>query len=302
METAKARALNVWTILDGLTTKSTQRSVVRGHMSLKLLGRNAVVFGVANKWSIGWSIAQAWQSAGANVAVVCATERIAGSVSNLVGKHIAGDDRHGRMDVLCCDVTCETQVQETMLCLDDMFNGKLHALLHSVAFTPSGVLKQDYSEVSFEDFCATQNTTAYSFNRICRHAKRLLIEGGKFERGGASVVTLSFIGSSFVVPNYHVVGVAKSCLESSTRYLAAEFGPYNIRVNALSPGPINTAAARGIPNFRKLEKSIMGKTLLQRNALPDEIATAATFLASSDSSCITGQTIYADCGFSSSKY
>ena len=212
---------------------------------MALLGKNAVVFGVANKWSLAWAIARSWRGAGANVALVCASERISSSVWKLA-ERLQEDDVSTvscsqDMKVLTCDVTVEEEVRGTFADLNTLFDGKLDTLLHSVAFAPAGALSKNYSDVTFEEYCTTQNTTAFSLNRLCREAKPMLIQSGE-----GSVISLSFIGSSYAVPNYHVVGVAKSALESSTRYLAAEFGKDNVRVNAISPGPINTAAARGL--------------------------------------------------------
>ena len=267
---------------------------------MSLVGKNAVVFGAANKWSLAWAIARAWRQAGASVALVCASEKIANSVSNLADRARVEDNSSVEglrdMKVFACDVTVEEEVKDTFSKLHTLFDGKLDTLLHSIAFAPGGALSKDYSDVTFEEYCMTQNTTAFSLNRLCKEAKPMLIESGE-----GSVVTLSFIGSNFAVPNYHVVGVAKSALESSTRYLASEFGKDNVRVNAISPGPINTAAARGIPKFRDLERSIAVQSMLGRKVLPEEVASIATFLASNESSCITGQTIYADCGYSVSR-
>eukprot|EP00943_MAST-04B_sp_MAST-4B-sp1_P002848 g2848.t1 len=289
---------------------------------MALAGRNAVIFGVANKWSLAWTVAKQWHQAGANLALVCASDRIAGSVRGLVNRQqmkindikdkadVHNDDTSQmaanqgtnslfEMTVHTCDVTNDDDVQSLVQELRDgrFSNGKLHNILHSVAFSPTGTLNKNYTDVTFDEYTKTQNASAYSLVRICKYAKPMLISGGQNTQGGASILSLTFIGGSKIVPNYHAVGVAKSSLESSTRYLASEFGEHNVRVNCIGPGPINTAAARGIPNFRDFEKRVKEKTLLKRNTTPKDVASVATFLASDDSSCITGQTLYIDCGF-----
>ena len=283
---------------------------------MALIGRNAVIFGVANQWSLAWAVAKKWHQSGANLALVCASDRIAGSVKGLVERqHIElnNGDNHSRssntvassegtifdMTVHTCDITSDKEVKDLIQELNDerFSNGKLHNVLHSVAFSPTGTLTKHYTDINFDEYSKTQDASAFSLVRVCKHAKSMLVAGGQDLEGGASILSLTFIGSTQIIPNYHVVGVAKSSLESSTRYLAAEFGEHNVRVNTISPGPINTAAARGIPNFRDFEKNVKEKTLLKRNTMPEDVASVATFLASDNSSCITGQTLYIDCGF-----
>eukprot|EP00944_MAST-04C_sp_MAST-4C-sp1_P005579 g5579.t1 len=284
---------------------------IQGHEVMALSGRNGIIFGVANKWSLAWSVAKRWQKSGANVALVCASERIADSVKKMVQREEVDLDipegvgnacttsSVSAMTVHTCDVTCDESVKILMQELNEerFSGGKLHSILHSVAFSPTGTLTKNFTNITFDEYTKTQDASAYSLLRLCKYAKPWLVAGAAETRGGSCVLSLTFIGSSICIPNYHVVGVAKSALESSTRYLASELGKHNVRVNAISPGPINTAAARGIPKFRDFEKHVKKNTLLNRNTSLEDVASVATFLASEEAASITGQTLFIDCGF-----
>ena len=152
---------------------------------MALAGKNAIVFGVANKWSLAWAIARSWRVAGANVAIICASEKIASSVSKLAEKEFEDENtieqtgNRGGVNVFKCDVTLDKDVSNTFSEVKSLFDGKLDTLLHSVAFAPGGILSKDYSSVSFEEYTITQNVTAFSLNRLCHEAKPMLIESGE---------------------------------------------------------------------------------------------------------------------------
>ncbi|ACD83687.1 Enoyl-[acyl-carrier-protein] reductase (NADH) [Methylacidiphilum infernorum V4] len=251
-----------------------------------LLGKNALVFGVANKWSIAWAIAKAWHKAGAHLVIGYQGERLKKSVEELLAE-LPGEDTPLAFP---CDVTDEEQVSQFFSKTKAHFP-KIHVLLHSIAFAPKEALEKNFYETSRQDFLRTFETSVYSLIALAREAKALFSEGG-------SILTLSYYGSEKVISNYKIMGPAKAALESTVRYLAYELGKDGIRVNALSPGPINTLAARGISGFTKFLKECASKSPLGRNTETTDVASAALFLATDESRAITGQTLYIDCGYS----
>jgi len=251
-------------------------------MSL-LAGKNGIVFGVANKRSIAWAIAQAWHKAGARLAFTYQGERLKENVEELAGTF--GPDT----PILPCDVTRDEDIASVFKTVGEKF-GSLQLLLHSVAFAPKDALEGEFVNTSREAFRVAHDVSAYSLVALARGAAPLMT-------GGGSIVAMTYYGAEKVVPHYNVMGVAKAALEASTRYLAYDLGPKKIRVNCISAGPVNTLAARGISGFTAMLKHYEEKSPLKRNVLPDELGAAGTFLASDGAAAITGQVIYVDCGY-----
>jgi len=246
-------------------------------------GKLGVVFGVANQRSIAWAIAQAWAREGAKLAFTYQGERVREIVGELAAAF--GTDTL----ILPCDVTRDDEIANVFEIVGGKF-GKLHLLLHSLAFAPKDALQGKFIHTSREAFCTAHNVSAYSLVALARAAAPLMTDGG-------SIVAMSYYGAEKVVPHYNVMGVAKAALEASTRYLAYDLGPKKIRVNCISAGPVNTLAARGISGFSEMLKHYKTHTPLKRNVLPEELGAMGVFLASDGAAAITGQTIYVDCGY-----
>ena len=251
-------------------------------MSL-LAGKLGIVFGVANKRSIAWAIAQAWAKAGATLAFTYQGERLKENVEDLVSTF--GSDTL----LLPCDVTRDEEIERVFQETGQRF-GKLHLLLHAIAFAPKEALEGDFLNTSREAFRVAHDVSAYSLVALARGAAPLMTEGG-------SIVAMTYYGSVKVVPHYNVMGVAKASLEATTRYLAHDLGTRKIRVNCISAGPVNTLAARGIAGFTDMLKHYEAHAPLKRNVLPDELGAAGTFLASDGAAAMTGQVMYVDCGY-----
>ena len=248
-----------------------------------LAGKTGIVFGVANKRSIAWAIAQAWAKAGAKLAFTYQGERLKENVEELVGTF--GSDTL----LIPCDVTKDEDIANVFKTVGEKF-GKLDLLLHSVAFAPKDALEGEFVNTSREAYLLAHNISAYSLVALARGAAPLMTDGG-------SIVAMSYYGAEKVVPHYNVMGVAKASLEASTRYLAYDLGPKKIRVNCISAGPVNTLAARGIAGFSDMLKHYEAHSPLKRNVLPDELGATGTFLASDGAASITGQVIYVDGGY-----
>ncbi len=252
-------------------------------MSPMLEGKFGVVFGVANKRSIAWAIAQAWVKAGAKLAFTYQGERLKENVEELAGAF--GPDTL----LVPCDVTRDEDIARVFSEVGQKF-GKLHLLLHSVAFAPREALEGQFVDTTREAFRISHDVSAYSLVALARGAAPLMTEGG-------SIIAMTYYGAEKVVPRYNVMGVAKASLEASTRYLAYDLGPKRIRVNCISAGPMNTLAARGIAGFTEMLKHYEAHAPLKRNVLPEELGATGTFLASDGAGAITGQVIYVDCGY-----
>jgi enoyl-[acyl-carrier protein] reductase I len=261
--------------LSGLTTKSTIMS--------SLSGKLGIVFGVANKRSIAWAIAQAWHKQGAKLAFTYQGERLKENVEELAGAF--GQDTL----LMPCDVTKDDDIATVFKTVGEKF-GKLHLLLHSVAFAPRDALEGKFVNTSREAYRIAHDVSAYSLVALSRAAAPLMTEGG-------SIIAMSYYGAEKVVPHYNVMGVAKASLEASTRYLAYDLGPKKIRVNCISAGPVNTLAARGIAGFNEMLKHYETHAPLKRNVVPDELGATGVFLASDGAAAITGQVIYVDGGY-----
>ncbi len=254
-----------------------------GKIMSQLAGKLGIVFGVANKRSIAWAIAQAWHKAGAKLAFTYQGERLKENVEELAGTF--GADTL----IMPCDVTKDEDIARVFAEAGQKF-GKLHLLLHSVAFAPKDALEGEFVNTSREAFRVSHDISAYSLVALARGAAPLMTDGG-------SIVAMSYYGAEKVVPHYNVMGVAKASLEASTRYLAYDLGPKKIRVNCISAGPVNTLAARGISGFMEMLKHYEAHAPLKRNVLPDELGATGTFLASDGAAAITGQVIYVDAGY-----
>jgi len=219
---------------------------------IDLAGKTAVIFGLANKRSIAWGIAQKLHAAGATLAIDSEIETLFAALK----------EKHGKLDIL----------------------------VHAVAFAPAADLRGEFINTSREGFRVAMDVSVYSLIAVTRGAAPLMTDGG-------SIMTLSYYAAEKVVPNYNVMAVAKAGLESTTRYLAWNLGPKNIRVNAISAGPIKTLAARGVGDLSEMMKSHAERAPLHRNVDQTEVGGLALYLASDLSSAITGETIYVDCGY-----
>jgi len=248
-----------------------------------LAGKLGVVFGVANKRSIAWAIAQAWHNAGARLAFTSQGERLKENVEDLAGTFGADTP------IIECDVAKDEHIARVFGEVGQKF-GRLHLLLHSVAYAPREALEGAFLNTSREAYRVAHDISAYSLVALARGAAPLMTEGG-------SIVAMSYYGAEKVVPHYNVMGVAKASLEASTRYLAYDLGPKKIRVNCISAGPMNTLAARGIAGFTDMMKHYEAHAPLKRNVLPEELGATGVFLASDGAAAITGQVIYVDSGY-----
>jgi enoyl-[acyl-carrier protein] reductase I len=251
-------------------------------MSLSLEGRVAVVFGVANKRSIAWSIAQGLEKAGARLAITYQNERLEQEAKDLI-LSLPG------AEAFMCDVAQDEDISRTFSQLKQRY-GRLDILVHSVAFAPARELAGEFVDTSREGFRVALDVSVYSLIALARAAAPLMEAGG-------SIMTMTYYGAQKVVPRYNVMGVAKAALESSVRYLANDLGPKKIRVNAISAGPIRTLAARGIPGLGDMLKSHAERAPLKRNVDVNEVGATGVFLASDASSGITGEILYVDCGY-----
>src|ERR1700723_2758895 len=222
-------------------------------MSL-LAGKTGIVFGVANKRSIAWAIAQAWHKAGAKLAFTNQGERLKDNVEELAGTF--GADTL----ILPCDVTRDEDIANVFKSVAEKFS-KLDLLLHSVAYAPKEALEGEFVNTNREAFRVAHDVSAYSLVALARSAAPLMTDGG-------SIVAMSYYGAEKVVPHYNVMGVAKASLEASTRYLAYDLGPKKIRVNCISAGPVNTLAARGIAGFTEMLKHYKPHQPLNPTSLP----------------------------------
>jgi len=247
-----------------------------------LKGRTAIVFGVANKRSIAWAIAQGLHAAGMNLAITYQNERMALEAKDLI-LSLPG------AEAFMCDVSKDEEIAQLFQKLKTRY-GKLHALVHSIGFAPPDALQNPFTETTRESFRIAHDVSVYSLIALARGAAPLMTDGG-------SIVAMSYYGAEKVVPHYNVMGVAKAALEASTRYLAYDLGPKKIRVNCISAGPVNTLAARGIAGFSDMLKHYEAHAPLKRNVLPEELGATGAFLASDGAAAITGQVIYVDSGY-----
>lgn len=249
---------------------------------LSMQGKNVVIFGVANKRSIAWGIAQSLSQAGARLAVTYQNERLKAEAHDLISALPDAEPYQ-------CDLSNDSEIDQLFSQLKQRY-GRLDALAHCVAHAPAEDLKGDFLNTSREGFRIAHDISVYTLIAVTRAAAPLMTEGG-------SVITLSYFGAEKVVPGYNVMGVAKASLEATVRYLANSVGSKKIRVNAISAGPIMTLAARGVGDFRDMLKNHAEHAPLKRNVDVKEVADTALFLCSPAGSGITGETLYVDCGY-----
>jgi enoyl-[acyl-carrier protein] reductase I len=249
-----------------------------------LAGKTGLVVGVANKRSIAWAIAQAAANAGARVALTYQGERLEENVRELAA---------GLPDplVLPLDVTDDAQIARVFEELDRSFGG-LDFVVHGAAYAPREELSNPFVQTTREGFKMALDVSAYSLIALTRAALPLMEK-----RGGGSVLTLTYLGSERVFPNYNVMGVAKAALESTVRYLAADLGPKNIRVNAVSAGPIKTLAAAGVSGFSSILQIYRDRAPLRRTVETSEVADAAIFLLSDAGRAVTAEVLMVDGGY-----
>jgi enoyl-[acyl-carrier protein] reductase I len=249
---------------------------------INLAGKTAVVFGLANKRSIAWGIAQKLHEAGATLAICYQNERMKLEAEDLINELPGASGFQ-------CDVSSDEQIETLFAALKEKY-GKLDILVHAIAFAPAAELHGEFIDTTREGFRIALDVSAYSLIAVSRGAAPLMTDGG-------SIMTLSFYAAEKVVPNYNVMAVAKAALESAVRYLASNLGSRNIRVNAISAGPIKTLAARGVGALGDMLKSHADRAPLHRNVDQLEVGGTALFLASDLSSAITGEIMYVDCGY-----
>jgi len=252
---------------------------------IDLKGQVAIVFGLANKRSIAYAVAQKLAEAGATLVLSYQSERLKAESEELLRE--LGQAESGR--AFQCDVSRDEEIDQLFANVAAVFP-KLDILIHSVAFAPADAIKNDFLLTSREDFRIAHDVSVYSLIAVTRRAAPLMSEGG-------AVLTLTYYGSEKVFPNYNVMGVAKAALEATMRYLAASLGPKKIRVNAVSAGPIKTLAARGIGDFTQILTAVTERAPLHRNVEQAEVGNTALFLCSPLASGITGEVTFVDCGF-----
>lgn len=249
---------------------------------LNLEGRVAAVFGLANKRSIAWGIAQKLHEAGAKLAISYQNERLRAEAEGLIL------DLPGA-EPFQCDVSSDAEIEQVFAKLKERY-GKIDILVHAIAFAQADDLKNDFLQTSREGFRIAHDVSVYSLIALSRAAAPLMTEGG-------SILTLTYYGAEKVVPHYKVMGVAKAALEATVRYLAWDLGKQNVRVNAISAGPIKTLAARGIGSLGDMLKYHEERAPLHRNTQQEEVGKTAAYLASDLASGVTGEVIYVDSGY-----
>lgn len=250
-----------------------------------LQGKNILIMGVANHRSIAWGIAQSLSKAGANLIFTYQGDRLKKNVEEL-----AKTLDQPEQILLPCDVTNDEEVATLFNSIKERV-GVLHGLAHCIAFAKSEDLEGEFVNTSREGFALAHDISAYSLVTVAKGARELMTEGG-------SIVTMTYLGGERVMTNYNVMGVAKAALDMSVRYLASDLGKDNIRVNAISAGPIRTLAAKGISGFNNILKEIEEKAPLRRTISQEEVGDTALFLFSHLSRGITGEVLHVDAGYS----
>lgn len=251
--------------------------------TIDMSGKSALILGVANQRSLAWAIAEALGEAGCELAFTYQGERLHRNVSELTTKYPDAP-------VIACDVTSTEQLDGVFSQIENRF-GKLDILVHSIAFARREDLEGEFLKTSRDGWRTALEISAFSLLTLTKRAVPLM------EKDGGNILALTFMASQRVFPNYNVMGSAKAALEHSVRQLAYELGPKNIRVNAISAGPVPTLSARGISGFSGMVSHHREKAALKRNIEPREVGDTALFLASELGSGITGSTIYVDAGY-----
>jgi enoyl-[acyl-carrier protein] reductase I len=244
-------------------------------------GKTALILGIANKWSIAYAIAQAFRREGAKLVLTYQGDRLKQTVEDL-GAEL------GATRVFDCDVTKDADLAR----LTDTLraDGQVDAVVHSIAFANREDLDRPFVETSRAGYLLAQEVSAYSMIAVARATAPLMTEGG-------SMITLTYLGSTRVLTNYNVMGVAKASLEAAVRYLASELGAQRIRVNAISAGPVKTASARGVKDFSKMYQAVAERAPFKRATDPAEVADTAVFLASDLGRGVTGDVLFVDAGY-----
>jgi enoyl-[acyl-carrier protein] reductase I len=250
-------------------------------------GKRALVLGVANKRSIAWAIAQRLADEGAQLAFTFQGERIEKSVRDLAATVSSPL-------VTECDVRSDDDVARVFAEVGEAFGGELDILVHSVAFAAAEDLEGRFTDTPRERFWMAIDISAYSLVACCRAAEPLMQAAG-----GGSIVTMTYLGGERAVPHYNVMGVAKATLDSSVKYLAWDLGGKNIRVNAVSAGPVRTLAARSIAGFPTMEAIVEERAPLHRHVSAEDVGGAAAYLLSDDAANVTATTLYVDSGYHS---
>ena len=251
-------------------------------VSIDLTGKRALVMGVTNGRSLGWSIADRLSAAGATMAFSYQGERLAGTLAKLT-KDMEGARTYP------VDVTQPGEVEAMMADLEEAW-GSIDYIVHSIAFAPRPAMDGRYIDTTRDDWVTALEVSSYSLVQAAQAAERLLVPGG-------ALVTLSYYAAEKVVPKYNVMGIAKSALEASVRYLAYDLGKKGVRINAVSAGPVKTVAARSIPGFMKMYSKAAGMAPLGENVTQQDVGNLGLFLLSPLSSGITGETVYVDGGY-----
>ena len=249
---------------------------------INLAGKTAVVFGLANKRSIAWGIAQKLHEAGATLAICYQNERMRAEAEDLINEL-------GTASGFQCDVSNDQEIETLFAALKEKY-AKIDILVHAIAYAPAEDLKGEFINTSREGFRTALDVSVYSLIAVSRGAAPLMTEGG-------SIMTMTYYAAEKVVPNYNVMAIAKAGLECTVRYLAWNLGSKNIRVNAISAGPIKTLAARGVGDLTEMMRMHAERAPLHRNVDQLEVGGTAAYLASDLSSAVTGETIYVDCGY-----
>ena len=258
---------------------------------IDLKGKVAVIFGLANKRSIAYGIAQKFAEAGATLVLSYQSERLRQESEQL----IADLGQVGTARAFQCDVASDSDIDNLFAQIKEAFPATgdtpvIHSVVHCIGFAPAAAIHNDFLLTTREDFRIAHDVSVYSLIALARGAAPLMSQGG-------AMLTLTYYGSTKTFPNYNVMGVAKAALEATVRYLAASLGPRGIRVNAISAGPIKTLAARGIGDFSKILDAVVERSPLKRNVDQTEVGGAALFLCSDLASGITGEITFVDCGY-----
>ncbi len=271
------------------TERRKDRNVAEGIyarvMAVTFDGKQGLVLGVANRRSIAWGIAKRLADGGAELAFTYQGERIEKSVRELA-------DSVGSRLVTECDVRSDDDVARVFREVGERFEGGLDILVHSVAFAAAEDLEGRFTDTPRDRFWLALDVSAYSLV-ACARAAEPLMEA----RGGGAILTMTYLGGERAVPHYNVMGVAKATLDASVRYLAWDLGEKNIRVNAVSAGPVRTLAARSIAGFPTMEAIVAERSPLHRHIDADDVGAAAAYLLSDDARNVTGTTLYVDSGY-----
>ncbi|HHU91073.1 MAG TPA: enoyl-ACP reductase [Clostridiaceae bacterium] len=251
-------------------------------MSQLLKGKNILIMGVRNKWSIAWGIAQAAKAQGANLIFTYLGDREKESLQKLTSGM-------GEIDAYKCDVSSDEDLDILFSMIKSKY-GVLHGLVHAIAFAKSEDLQDTFVNTSKDGFILAMDISVYSFIAAVKRAQALMSEGG-------SILTLTYRGSVKVSPGYNIMGVAKAALEASVRYASHELGGKNIRINAISAGPIKTMSAKGIKNFSDILALVEEKAPLKRNVTLEDLGKTAVYLLSDLSSGMTGEILHIDAGY-----